>query len=201
MNVVKRQNIKELKKGVLAKNQILKNDSFKALLVLARENPQTLYADWDFFAGLIAPDRGADTKYIGLYIIAHLTGVDVEGKFERLFDDFYALLDDDSIIPASHAALMSGTIVNNLPQLEPQVTGRLLTVDSTHHTPARKALIKSYVIAAFDTYFDNVHDIEDKKRILSFVRAQQTCLSPKTRKYARDFLKKRGAWADTNTKA
>ena len=184
--------IEALKKGVLAKNQTVKNDSFKALLALARYNPEMLYADWDFFAELIAPERGADTKYIGLYILAHLTRVDTKRRFERTFDDYYALLDDDSLIPSAHAALMSGTIVNYLPKLEPRVTERLLDIDSTRHAPARKALIKSYVIASFDEYFDKVHGDAHKKRLLSFVAAQQDSPSPKTRKLARDFVKRRG---------
>jgi hypothetical protein len=192
LNLAETQDFEELKAGLLGKNQKLKNDCFGKFLNLAREKPEALYPEWDFFAGLIAADRGADTKYIGLYIIANLTKIDTEGKFEKLFDDYYALLDDDSLIPPSHAALKTGMIVNNLPALEPRVTERLLSVDATHHAPSRKALIKSYVIAAFDEYFDKVRDDSHKKRILSFVAAQQDSPSPKTRKLAREFIKRRG---------
>ena len=186
------QEIEALKKGLLAKNPELKNQSFKKLLAIARESPQTLYGDWDFFARLITPDRGADTKYIGLYIIAQLTTVDGDGKFEKLFDAYYALLDDDSLIPPAHAALKSGMIVNHLPHLAKAVTDKLLTLDDTHHAPGRKALIKSYAIEAFDVYFDDLSDAAYRKRILAFVAAQQDSPSPKTRKLAREFVKKRG---------
>jgi hypothetical protein len=186
------QNIEELKSGVLAKNQTLKNESFKALLALASENPQKLYADWDFFADLIARERGADTKYIGIYILAHLTGADFDGKFERIFDVFYDLLDDDSLIPASHAALMSNLIANNLPHLVHRITERLLSIDATRHPARRKDLIKSYIIEGFDGYFDLVASPADRRRILLFVSRQQEAISPKTRKMAGAFINKRG---------
>jgi hypothetical protein len=192
VKLIDNQDIGKLKRGALTKKQPLKHDSFKKLLAIAQENPQRLYTDWDFFASLITSDKGADTKYIGIYIIAHITRVDTEGKFEKMFDTFYSLLDDDSLIPPSHAALVSGMIVNNLPHLAKLVTDRLLEVDATHHVSRRKDLIKSYVIDAFDTYFDKLCDTTYKTRILAFVAAQQECHSPKTRKLARAFLKKRG---------
>jgi hypothetical protein len=182
--------IEALKRGVLTKKQPLKNNSFKTLLAMAQENPGILYTDWDFFAGLIEPDKGADTKYIGLYIIAHLTAADNEGKFKKLFDSFYALLDDDSLIPAAHVSLVSGIIVNNLPELESRITNKLLEIEATHHAPGRRDLIKSYIIEAFDTYFDKITNSADRKRILAYITAQQECLSPKTEKCARAFIKK-----------
>jgi hypothetical protein len=50
-------------------------------------------------------------------------------------------------------------------------------------------LIKSYAIEAFDEYFETAED-EDKKMILEFVRGQVASSSPKTRKKAKEFLKK-----------
>lgn len=188
--MIDNQDIGKLKRGVLTKKQPLKHDSFKKLLAIAQESPQRLYTDWDFFASLITSDKGADTKYIGIYIIAHLTKVDTEGKFEKMFDTFYALLDDDSLIPAAHASLVSGIIVNNLPQIESRVTDILLEIDNSSHAPSRRDLIKSYIIEAFDIYFNKINDSADKKRILAFVAAQQECFSPKTEKCARAFIKK-----------
>ncbi len=184
--------IEALKRGLLAKKQPLKHNSFKALLAMAQRNPEILYTDWDFFARLIEPDKGADTKYIGLYMLAHLTAADSEEKFEKLFDSFYALLDDNSLIPSAHVSLVSGIIVNNLPELESRITNKLLEIDATHHAPCRRDLIKSYIIEAIDGYFGKITDAADRKRILKFITAQQKCLSPKTQKYARSFIEKWG---------
>ena len=184
-------NLDELKQGIASKNPQLKNSNFKALLALARENPDALYPEWDFFAGLIQPERGADTKYIGVYILAELTAADVEGKFARLFPDFYDLLDDPSLIPPSHAALVSGRIGRNLPGLAGRIADALLTIDNTSHPAQRQALIKSYVIQAFDEFYPAL-DPARQKRVREFIAAQQKSLSPKTAKLAKQFLKTHG---------
>ncbi len=181
------QAVASLKQGLLGKNQQLKNDSFKALLALAKESPSALYPEWDFCAGLIAPDQGADLKYIGVYLLANLTAADKEQKFARLFEGFYALLDDASIIPSAHTAAVSGLIAHNLPELQSRITARLLDIDRTHHPPARRDLIKSYAIQALGEYFVEL-DPGEQARVLEFVRAQQRALSPKTRKVAKAFL-------------
>jgi hypothetical protein len=53
-------------------------------------------------------------------------------------------------------------------------------------------LIKIYIIEAIDRYFGKITDAADRKRILAFITAQQECLSPKTEKCARSFIKKWG---------
>jgi hypothetical protein len=180
--------IGELKRGILTKNPGVKNRSFRALLALAHEHPETLYPDWDFFASLISPERGADTKYIGLYILAELTAADSQGSFAAMFNDFYALLDDASVIPASHAALVSGRIARHLPELAPAITERLLSIEDTHHQPGRRDLIKSYVIQALDEYYEDLDPVL-RERILQFVVGQLKSLSPKTARLARQFMK------------
>ncbi len=177
-----------LKQGILTKNPQVKNNSFKSLLSLARQHPSSLYPDWDFFASLIAPEQGADTKYIGIYILAELTAVDTEGKFARLFDSFYALLDDKSLIPPSHVALNSGIIARNLPALAGKITVRLLAIDDTHHPERRRELIKSYIIQAIEEYWE-ILDEQHKPCVIDFVVKQQNSISPKTAKLARQFVK------------
>ena len=48
--------------------------------------------------------------------------------------------------------------------------------------------MKSYVIKAFDEYFDK---IKNKKKVIKFVENQLDSKSPKTKKLAKEFLKKR----------
>ena len=71
------------------------------------------------------------------------------------------------------------------PALQTVVTDRLLDIDNV--VQRHKDLVKANAIDAFDEYFNKSHD---QKRIIAFVRAQLNCESPKTRKKAKDFLKK-----------
>jgi len=176
--------LQELLEGVLSKKDEIRYSSFKALNFLSEKHPERLYGKWDFFANLMCSDN-THHKYIAIYIIANLTKADAENKFEKLFDAYYSLLADKSVIPAAHVAVSSGKIALAKPELQAEITNRLLAIDST--VQRHKDLVKASTIEAFDAYFEQS---EDKARIIEFAKAQLNCESPKTRKKAKEFLKK-----------
>ncbi len=177
--------LQELLDGVLSKKDVVRQNSFQALNFLSENHPERLYGKWDFFANLIHKGNSFH-KYIAIYIIANLTKADAENKFEKLFDAYYGLLGDKSVIPAAHVAVNSGKIALAKPGLQAEITNRLLDIDNT--VQRHKDLVKASAIEAFEAYFEQS---EDKARIIEFVKAQLNCESPKTRKKAKEFLKKR----------
>jgi HEAT repeat protein len=176
--------LQQLLDGVLSKKDVVRQNSFQALNFLSEKHPESLYCRWDFFADMLAKGNSFH-KYIAIYIITNLTAADAENKFEKLFDTYYGLLGDESIIPAAHVAASSGKIALAKPALQTAITDRLLDIDNV--VQKHKDLVKASAIEAFDTYFDKSRDQE---RIIAFVRAQLNCESPKTRKKAKEFLKK-----------
>jgi hypothetical protein len=170
--------------GVLSKNDVVRQNSFQALNFLSEKHPERLYGRWDFFADLIRKGNSFH-KYIAVWIIANLTKADLENKFEKIFDDYYGLLGDKSVIPAGHVAAKSGIIALAKPELQGEITNRLLDIDNT--VQRHKDLVKSGAIEAFDAYFE---ESKDQTRIIEFVKAQLNCESPKTRKMAKEFLEK-----------
>jgi len=178
--------LSELLENILSRKETIRFNSFNVLLFISQRDPEVLYPRWDFFAKLLNSDN-AYYKYIGIYIIANLTRVDTKSKFERIFNKYYNLLDDPRIVPPSHVALNSGKIIRAKPKLENKITKRLLGIDETRHEPERKDLIKSYVIEAFGEYFGQA---KKQKEIMEFVKRQLNSKSPKTRKKAKEFLKK-----------
>ena len=173
---------------VLSKKEAIRHNAFKALLSISEKHPEVLYPKWDFFADLIGSDNTA-FKYIAIYIIANLTKVDKQNRFEKIFEKYYSLLDDESVIPAAHVAGNSGKIAKAKPGLQSKITDKLLGIDKTHHALGRKELIKGYAIEAFGEYFA---EAKDKKVILEFVEKQQKSKSPRTKKAAQKFLEKAG---------
>jgi hypothetical protein len=176
--------IQELLDGVLSKKDAVRYGSFKALNILSEKHPEKLYGKWDFFADLMRSDN-THHKYIAIYIIANLTKADDQNKFEKLFDAYYGLLGDKSVIPPAHVAVNSGKIALAKPKLQTEITNRLLDIDAT--VQKHKDLVKASAIEAFDAYFKKS---KDQERIIEFVKAQLNCESPKTRKMAAAFLKK-----------
>jgi hypothetical protein len=176
--------LRELLDGVLSKEDAVRYGSFKALNVLSEKHPERLYDKWDFFADLLG-NPNTHQKYIAIYIIANLTKADSENKFEKLFNTYYGLLGDKSVIPPAHVALNSGKIALAKPKLRAEITNRLLDIDAV--VKRHKDLVKASAIEAFDAYFETS---KDQDRIIEFVKAQLDCGSPKTRKLAKAFLKK-----------
>ena len=170
--------------GVLSKKDVIRQNSFQTLNFLSEKHPESVYGRRDFFANLIRKGNSIH-KYIAVWIIANLTKADPENKFEKIFDDYYGLLGDKSVIPAGHVAAKSGIIALAKPSLQTEITNRLLDIDNT--VQRHKDLVKSGAIEAFDAYFE---ESRDQKRILEFVEAQLDCESPKTRKMVKEFLEK-----------
>jgi len=176
----------ELLDNLWSKNETIRYNSHKVLCLISQEHPRILYPQWDYFAQFLESDNTYH-KLSAIHILANLTKADTRGKFEKMFDRFYGLLDDKSFITAAYLAGASGKIARAKPKLQAKITNRLLSIDKTHHQQERKDLVKASIIEAFEEYFDQTRN---KKRIIEFVKKQLNCKSPKTRKTAKEFLKR-----------
>ena len=176
----------ELLDGILASKDFIRFNSFKVLLFISEELPEVLYPRWDFFSALLDSDNSYQ-QYIAIYLISSLARADDSARLEGIFDKLYSILDGEGTITAAHLARNSGKIARAKPKLRARITERLLNIDRNHRGK-QKELIKGHAIEAFDEYFE---EAENQPEILEFVRKQLQSQSPKTRKLAREFLKKR----------
>lgn len=176
--------LSELLEALTSKEETYRYNCHKVLMVISQENPALLYPAWNRLVELLKSDH-TYWKMSALMIMANLTEVDSEKRFEKIFDKYYSLLDDRSMVVAVYVARFSGKIAKAKPNLEPRITKRLLKIDETHHNEGRKALIKSGVIEAFSEYYDSA---KNKKKIVEFAKQQLESESPKTRKLAKEFL-------------
>lgn len=175
----------ELKEGVLSKNNNVRQNSFKALQFLAEEYPEFLYSEWDLFQEMLHSSNNFH-KYITIYILASLTSVDKDKRFEEIFDDYYGILAGDKAMTASHVALNSSVIAHNKPELRSRIVDTLMRIDEIHHGK-QKELIKAYAIEALGKIYP---EAEDKELIENFIKSQVDSKSPKTRNMAQCFLER-----------
>ena len=171
--------------GIMSKKDEVRSDSFRILKRISEEQPNALYPKWDYLADLLNGDNHFH-RYISINLLANLAKIDVKNKFEPIFDEYFSNIEGERTMVAGQAALNSGKIAKAKPKLQPKITNRLLNIEKTHQGKQIE-LIKAYVIEAFSEYFE---ESLDKNKILDFVRAQLESKSPKTRKVAREFLKK-----------
>jgi hypothetical protein len=182
--------LQDLLDGISPKTQksVIRESSSKAILYLSVQHPEVLLPHWAYFVKLLKSDNGF-SKYVAIHTIANLVSAGDEGRFEKSFNAFYKLLDDESVMVASHVAGVSGQIARAKPALRPKITQRLLGIPQTHFPADRQALIISYALLSLDEYFADAAP-RDQDRILAYAQQQLDCASPKTRRLAKDFIRK-----------
>jgi hypothetical protein len=196
----KEQNVEKIANKIIKNNELLDNvfetslskkasikyKSFKVLTYLSEKQPNLLYPSWDFFVKLL-DNKNTFLRSIGARIIANLTTIDEDNKFEKIFNKYYSLLNDKSMINSANVVTYSSIIARAKPQLQNKITDKLISIDKTHHGYECKNIIKGKAIQTFEEYFN---EFEDKKRIISFVRNERNNSRTATSKKAEKFLKK-----------
>ena len=180
--------LKEILRGLKSKNETFRYNCYKVIFQISKAQPMLLFPQWKFFLGLLSSPN-AYHRMSAINIVSYLIHADTEKKFDLIFDWYFQYLDDKSMIVARYLAINSAEIANAKPYLQEKIATKLLDIDSTHHEEGRKELIKHDIIQSLSMFFSGIHQ---KKRIFSFVDRQLNSSSPKTRKAAKDFLKRFG---------
>jgi hypothetical protein len=174
----------DLLDGLKVKAETYRYNCYKVLYLISQTHGEVLYPEWDRFAESLGSPNSYH-KMSAVHLIANLTAIDAENRFEEIFEKYYSLLDDRSMVVAYYTAAVSGRIVRFKPHLEKDITKKLLSIDNTHHEPGRKELVKTGIIEALGEYYA---ESADKERISKFVEQQLDSESPKTRKTALAFM-------------
>lgn len=162
----------------------------KVLMDFSKDDPQKLYPHLDIFIKLL------DSKYRiliwnALAIIANLTRVDSEKKFDSLFEKYYSLLKNEYMVTVANVVGNSITIAKARPDLIQNITKKLLTIQdlslTPHLTEECKKVISQETINFFDLFYDKIDNKDDVK---IFVKACQNSSRIKLRTIAEKFLEK-----------
>jgi len=176
--------------GLSSSRAAIRYGCAKVLMDLSEENPEELYPHMDSFVDLL------DSKYRiltwnAMAIIANLTKVDTEKKFDAIFDKYYSFLNDEYMVTVANVVGHSGKIALAKPHLIPRITNELLRVENIsitpHLTEECKRVIAEKALKSFDVFFDRV---QQKERVISFVRRHLSSSRKTLRKEAENFLKK-----------
>jgi len=184
-NLIKNTNLlSEYLDGLLSKNETYRYNCFKVLYTVSEKKPEILYPYWDFFINHLDSNNSYH-KMSAVLIIANITAVDSDKKFETIFNKFYNNLNSEKTIVPIYVIKSSSKIVSFKPHLEEKITDLLLNIEKIH-SGKQIELVKSAIIESFSEFFSKA---KNKDKIINFVEKQIDSTSPKTRKTAKDFLK------------
>jgi hypothetical protein len=181
-----------LVEGVGSTKAAIRYGCSSVLMDLSEKYPEKLYQYFDCFANLL------DSKYRiltwnALAIIANLTRVDSDTKFDEIFANYYGFLNNPYMVTVANVVGNSATIAQAKPYLIPKIVNELLKVESIsitpHLTEECKRVIAQKTIASIDTFFDHV---EQKQKVIRFVKNHVNSPRETLKTDAENFLKK---WA------
>ena len=182
----------KLLNGLSSSKVAIRYGCAKVLMDLSGEHPERLYPHMDSFIKLM-DSRFRILKWVAMAVIANLTEVDTDKKFETIFDKYYSFLNDEYMVTVANVVSHSGKIALAKPHLIRQITNELLKIKNISTTPHLteecKRVIAEKAIKSFDLFFDK---IEQKEKVMSFVESHLSSPRKTLRMEAGNFLKKWG---------
>jgi hypothetical protein len=177
-------------KGVSSSKPAIRYVCGKILLEASKDRPDLLYPHVDFFIALLG-SKYRILIWNAIIIITNLTSVDTEKKFDKIFEKYYQLLENDYMVTVANVVGNSWKIAIAKPYLTTRITDNLLTLEHRSTTPHLseecKRFIFEHAINSFDMFFPQ---IEQKEKVLMFVKQQLTCPRESLKCAAEKFLKK-----------
>lgn len=177
----------DILEGLSADNARAKYGCAKVLRVISEEQPDLLYPKFDFFADLLDSDNKI-MQWQAIYVLANLPPVDSKGKFEKIFDKYFAPIPGPVMITAANVIGGAAKIALAKPKLTEKITKKLLKVEKAkYQTTECRNVALGHTIRSFDQFFDQ---IENKQPVIRLVRKQLRNTRNATRKSAERFLKR-----------
>jgi hypothetical protein len=183
--------LNEVLHGIYSPKAAVRYGCAKALLDLSEKHPEELYPHMQVFIDLLRSKYRILT-WNALAIIANLTKVDNDRKFDAIFNEYYTLLNNEYMVTVANVVRNSAEIALAKPYLSPKITDELLKVEkialSPHLTEECRRVIIEQVIKSFDKFFEK---IEAKEQVISFVKRQLNSSRTSLRRESQRFLKNR----------
>lgn len=171
-----------------ARDETLRYNCVRVLFRALAQQPKLFYPYWSRFETMIDSPNGFH-RSAAAQGIAYLASVDEDCRLDGIFSHYLGLLNDSKVMVTHYFIETLSLIYQTRPDFRQKIVSTLLHIDQTDHPIGRRDLLKADIIYFFDAQFDALSTAHQKKAI-AFAKAQLECTSSKTRKSAREFLKK-----------
>ncbi len=140
--------------------------SFLIIDGASKREPSLFYGSWGKFESLLDYENSYHRNY-AMQIIANLTKVDNQNRFEQLIDKYYTRLNDNKFLTRRYCVLNSREIIINKPFLCDSIVNRLiLSIKTSENSEKQQNLIISDFINVIS---DIASLIKEKKIIIEFL--------------------------------
>jgi hypothetical protein len=179
--------LKTVIEGLSARPAAIKYGCSKVLRIISQKQPEVLYPSFNFFVKRLDIDN-TFLKCDAILILANLASVDSDGKFEAIFDRYFAPIKGPTLIVAANIIGSAAKIASSKPELSDRIATELLKVENAkYQTVECRNIALGQAIDAFDELFAQ---IGDKERVKRLVKKQLDNTRKSTARKAAQFLKK-----------
>jgi hypothetical protein len=112
---------KVLVNEIQSKDNTIRSNAFNTLMILCDDKGELLYPEWNYLYEMLKSSNNYH-QYIAIYLLASLTSVDSENRFENIFEDYYSIIEGEKTMTASHVILNSSKIAANKPEIKSKTT-------------------------------------------------------------------------------
>ncbi|WBW97055.1 hypothetical protein [Oceanirhabdus sp. W0125-5] len=149
--------------------------------------PELFYDHWNDFVSLLS-HKNSYHRDIGLTILANLVSVDENFYFDNILKEYLKHIDDEKFMTAQCCVKNLIKIVKGRKDLRGVIVQTLLEVEKrvSYHEKQRE-LLKFDVLNVFDEILEKS---EYKDDMISFIKDCSNSISPKTKRKAKELIKK-----------
>ena len=189
--VAKPDEIVELVEALKVEQRAVKLSYEKVLRQVSERRPELIYPYFDVFADLLDSDNSF-LKWGAIMTVANLTAVDAENKFEAIFQKYYAPIPGPAMVTAANVIGSSAKIALAKPELTERIAREIPKVDKAKYqrkgfpSPECRNVAIGQAIDSFERFFEQ---IDDKAKIVAFVKRQLRNTRKQVVKKAERFLR------------
>lgn len=144
---------------VITESSSIKYTCSKIVRRLSEQKPELIYP---YFEDIVkwTHHNNSFIKWDGILTVSNLAAVDYEDKLKTIYQDYFALIHDPQMITAANVVGNAWKFVLAKPELESDITMRLLEVPNIIYinkgepSPECNYIVRGKVLECFDHYFD-----------------------------------------------
>lgn len=165
----------------------------KIIRRVSEQKPELIYPYFDEIAGWLH-HKNSFIKWDGILTLSNLAAVDHEDKFTGIYQDYFALIWDPQMITAANVIGNAWKIVIAKPELESDITRRLIEVPHITYinkgapSPECNCIVCGQVLECFEHYFEKS---SNQTSMIAFAKEQLMSSRKSVAKAAGKFLLKR----------
>jgi len=153
----------------------------------SQQQPELFYPYWEDIAGLLHHPNSYHRDF-ALEIIGNLTQIDQENRFTHIEDEYFGVINDEKFMTGNCCVKNLLKIYRHKAGQRERIIETFLDIDNQcEYTEKQKGVLKADVLDIFDEIYA---DAPERERINAFIREEVNCVSPKTRKKAKELIEK-----------